>query len=190
MQGIGIGGNACASGDRVSLELHAAGKDFAVQVSCNGGAHAHWFIKAGTEVFAAGEFRSRPDFVDGCECVEEFVFEGGVGMRVMSDVEEGGWDGGCGCIGAGDYEQFGFAKEFVEGVGDFASVGVFGLEEVVEHVIPTSGGLFAAGLLGAFVAAIVKWVSYFEFGALDYASLDKAIEFLDVSRREEVEKAV
>ena len=118
------------------------------------------------------------------------MFEGGVGVRVVSDVEEGGRDGGCGCIGAGDDEQFGFAKELVEGVGDFASIGVFGLEEVVKHVIPTSGGLFAVGLLGVFVAAIVKWVSYFEFGALNYAGLDKAVEFLDVGRREEVEKAV
>ena len=111
-------------------------------------------------------------------------------MRVVSDVKEGGRDDGCGCIGAGDYEQFGFAKELVKGVGGFASVGVFGLEEVVEHVIPTRGGLFAVGLLGVFVATVVKWVSYFEFGALDYAGLDKAVEFLDVGRREEVEKAV
>ncbi len=118
------------------------------------------------------------------------MFEGVVAVRVVSDVEEGGRDGGCGCVGAGDDEQFGFAKEFVGGVGDFASVGVFGLEEVVEHVIPTGGGLFAMAFLWVSVAAIVKGVSYFEFGALDYASLDKAVEFLDAARREEVEKAV
>ena len=142
------------------------------------------------EVFPVGEFWSRLDFVEGCECGEEFVFKGVVGVRVVSDVEKGSRDGGCGCIAAGNDEQFGFAKEFVEGVGDFASVGVFGLEEVVEQIIPTSGGLFAVGLLGVFVAAIVKWVRYFEFGVLNYASLDKTVEFLDVGRREEVEKTV
>lgn len=189
MQGIGIGCNACAGGDHLSLELQAAGKDFAVQVAWNGGAHAHRFIKAGTEVFAAGEFRSRLNFVDGCECGEKFVFEGVVGVRVVSNVEAGGRDGRCGCVGAGDDEQFGFAKEFVKGVCGFASV-VFGLEKVVKHVIPTGRGLFAMVLLWFSVAAIVIGVGYFEFAALAYASLDKAIEFLDAGRREEVENAV
>lgn len=130
------------------------------------------------------------DFVDGCECVEKFVFEGGVGVGVVSDVEECGRDGGCCCVGAGDDEQLGFAKEFVGGVSNFASVRVFGLEEVVEYVISTGGGLFAVGLLGVLVAAIVKGVSYFEFGALQYASLDKGVEFLHVGRGDEAEKAV
>ena len=186
MQGIGIGCNACACGDYVSLKPLATGKNFTVQVSCNGGAHAHWFLEASTKVFAAGEFRSRVDFVKGRECGEKFVFEGVVGVRVVSDVEGCGWDGGCGC----NNEQFGFTKEFVGGVSDFASVRVFGLEEVVEHVIPASGGLFAVGLLRVFVATIVKGASYFEFAALDYTSLDEAVEFLDVVRGNEVEKAV
>lgn len=92
-------------------------------------------------------------------------------------------------VGAGDDERFSFVKGSVEREGDFASVRVFGFEEVVEHIIPT-GGLFAVGLLGAFVAAIVKGASYFNHTALDYANLDEAIEFLDVGRGDEVEKAV
>lgn len=107
------------------------------------------------------------------------MFEGGVSVRVVRNVEEGGRDGGCDCVGAGDDEQFGFAKEFVGGVGDFASFRVFGLEEVVEHVIPTSGGLFAMALLWVSVATIVIGVIYFEFAALHYAGLYKAVEFLD-----------
>lgn len=86
------------------------------------------------------------------------MFEGGLGLRVVGEVKECGRDGSCRCVGAGDDKKFGFAKEFVGGVGDFAGVRIFGLEEVVEHVIPTGSGLFAGGLLGVFVAAVVKGV--------------------------------
>lgn len=116
------------------------------------------------------------------------MFEGGVDLRVVRNVKESGRDYSCGCIGAGDNEQFGFAKEFVGAVGDFASVGVFGLEEVVEHVIPNIGGLLA--MLWVSVATIVIGVIYFEFAALDYASLYKAVEFLDAGWCQEVDKAV
>lgn len=115
------------------------------------------------------------------------MFEGGLGVRVVGEVEKCGRDGGCGCVGSRDDEQFGFTKEFVGGVGDFAGVRVFGLEEVVEHVIPAGGRLFAVGLLGVFIAAVVKGAGYFEFAALDYAILDEAVELLDVGRGDEVE---
>ncbi len=111
-------------------------------------------------------------------------------MGVVSDVEECGRDGGCGCVGAGEDEQLGFAKECVGGVGDFASVRVFGLEDVVEHVIPSGGALFAVGLLGVFFAAIVTGISYFEFAALDYARLDEVVEFLHFGWGDEVEEVV
>lgn len=113
------------------------------------------------------------------------MLEGCLGVRVVGEVEKCGRDRGCGCVGSRDDEQFGFTKEFVGGVGDFAGVRVFGLEEVVEHVIPAGGRLFA--LLGVFVAAVVKGAGYFEFTALDYALLDEAVVFLDVGRGNELE---
>lgn len=117
------------------------------------------------------------------------MFECGEDVRVVGEVEECGRDGGCGCVGAGDDEQYGFAKEFVRGVGHFAGVRVFGLEEVVEHVVPTASGLFAVGLLVVFVA-VVKRISYFEFAALNYARLNKVVEFLNLSRGDELEEIV
>lgn len=113
------------------------------------------------------------------------MFEGGVDVRVVGEVEKCGRDRRCGCIGSRDDEQFGFTKEFVGAVGDFAGVRVSGLEEVVEHVIPAGGRLFA--LLGVVVAAVPKGACYFEFTALDYAILDEAVVFLDVGWGEDFE---
>ena len=100
-------------------------------------------MDACAEVLAAVEGGAAHDLVGRCKGGPDLADQLGVDARVLRDVEEKPAQVDGGGVGACDDEQVGFGQELWLRIGGSAGFGIFGLEEIVEHV-------FADGLAFGF----------------------------------------
>ena len=125
------------SGDVLAVDLHATGQNLARESTGDGRCHAHGLVDAGLQISAAAQLGAGDDLLDIRERRANLLAQLFEDLGVVCQVEEGTRHGGRRRVRARNDQQVRLTPQLVH-VEALASLGVLGVEQVVEEVLAVS----------------------------------------------------